>query len=402
MDINLSNSPVHYITRDIERALGLDNKNNDFFIISNNTSFAKKFGDNNLTVIDNVVPLSTRELMEQSILPSDSNIIVFKNTRGMERIAYDRNWKILNPSAILSNTIEEKISQVAWLGALSELLPPHSVSTCKDLLWSGEQYVVQYNHAHSGEGTLLISSERDTDVLKEKFPNRPVRVTQFIDGPLFTVNAVIHSTGVMISSPSYQITGVSPFTNNKFTTIGNDWGAADQMLSDDDKNKINNMAKTIGHKMKEDGWKGVFGIDVVRVESTEKIYLIEINARQPASVTYESHLQYESTETQEKLVSTFEAHLAALLDIDLNEYSLAPITNGAQIIQRITEEVNEVTEDIMEKLEALGCSVIEYGNERMGSELLRIQSGESFIEKHDELNNLGKNIARHLDRNEER
>lgn len=392
---HMLNNPVYYVTRDIERALGLVRETESFFIISNKNTFAKTIGDKNIAVIESDSILGTRELLEKAMLKKGSNVIIFKNTRGMERIADENNWILLNPPASLSSIIEEKISQVAWLGALGVFLPPHSISPCGDLLWQGKEYIVQFNHAHSGEGTMLIKSQRDVDTLKQKFPNRPVRVTQFVEGPIFTINGVVHSSGVMISSPSYQITGITPFTENMFTTIGNDWGIANIMLSVKQKKQLDSMARQVGEKMKIEGWKGLFGIDVVLEESTGNIYLIEINARQPASTTYESQLQ-QNNNTVEFRCTTFEAHLSALLDIDLNGYELIDVKNGAQIIQRITQNIKEVPHDLVDKIKSLGCTAMEYNNFKIGSELLRIQSDGSFLEKHISLNDLGKKVADEL------
>lgn len=377
-------NPLYYITRDEERALGLDEKTEGYTIISNND------GDDK----------STRELMndlaEKSIVSGGAHVLVFKNTKAIERIADESTWMLLNPSAALANTIEEKVSQYEWLGDLVSLLPPTHVTTCRDLTWSeGKQYVVQFNHAHSGEGTQVITCQADVDALVSKFPDRPVRVSQFISGPIFTVNAVAHASGVLVSSPSYQITGLSPFTHNAFTTIGNDWGAANIMLTNEQRLEIDKLAMQVGNKMRVDGWKGLFGIDVVVEEGTGNVYLIEINARQPASTTYESQIQAR-TRREDNMITTFETHLSALMDIDLSGYELVPVTSGAQIIQRITDQTATVSDETVADIEALGCSVRRYRNEKMGSELLRIQLVESIVDKHNELTALGQSIESSL------
>ena len=329
-------------------------------------------------------------------VPKGSKVLVFKNTKAIERVAEENEWKLLNPSAVTANTIEEKVSQYKWLGELVSLLPPTHITTCKELTWGDEQYVVQFNRAHSGEGTKIISSQADVDELISKFPDRPVRVSQFISGAMFTVNAIVHSSGVLVSNPSYQITGLSPFTDNAFATIGNDWGAADSMLTSDQKQEIENLAMQVGNRMKADSWKGLFGIDIIVEEETGKVYLIEINARQPASTTYESFLQKAKKQEDPKAITTFEAHVSALLDLNLSEYEIVSITSGAQIIQRITSDAVAVSSDTFDEIKSLDCTVREYGNEKVGSELLRIQSTESFVEKHNQLNSLGQTIANTL------
>jgi D-alanine-D-alanine ligase-like ATP-grasp enzyme len=75
------------------------------------------------------------------------------------------------------------------------------------------------------------------------------------------------------------------------------------------------LATKVGEKLAASGWKGLFGIDVVVNEKTGKIYLIEVNARQPASSTCESLLQKENRTRNKTDITTFEAHVAALYEI---------------------------------------------------------------------------------------
>ncbi|OIO20164.1 MAG: hypothetical protein AUJ37_01000 [Candidatus Magasanikbacteria bacterium CG1_02_41_34] len=377
-------TPIIYIARDIERALGLPKNTVNYAIISNNSTFAKDTVHSyNVTLVESDKTLSTQELLHNATIEEGTHILVFKNTTAIERVATEKKLKLLNPPAILAGKIEEKISQIAWLGELSKFLPKHDIKTCKELTFDTTPYIVQFNHAHSGEGTRLITKEDDITDLKKNFPERPVRVTQFIEGPGYTVNAVVHTGGILVSSPSYQITGLPPFTDNQFTTIGNDWGAAHTMLSDKQKETIQKMTEKIGEKMRLDGWKGLFGIDIVVEEKTGTVYLIEINARQPASTTFESSIQYTNIQkNKEHVLSTFQAHIRALLGENLSEYTLARVTSGSQILQRLTKDIEDVSDSQVKAIRELDCNVIEYDEKKPGAELLRIQSIKSFIKNH--------------------
>ena len=90
--------------------------------------------------------------------------------------------------------------------------------------------------------------------------------------------------------------------------------------------------------MSESGWKGLFGIDVIYDEERDQFKLIEINARQPASTTYESQLQSKFRGHGLTGSTIFEAHLAALTDSPLTEKQIE-INDGAQIVQRVTKTV---------------------------------------------------------------
>lgn len=248
-------------------------------------------------------------------VPTGTNVVVFKNNAAIERYCKENGIILLNPPAELSEKIENKITQVKWLGELSSLLPKHEITLVKNILWN-TPYILQWAHSHTGEGTLYVD---DIKEIREKFPEREAKITQYIEGPVFTVNIVVGDT-IEVGNISYQITGLKPYTENRFASVGNDWSLAHKTAP---KEEIIAMAKKIGEKMKASGWKGLFGIDVVQ---GDRVYLLEINARQPASATYESTLQKTNT--------IFENHIKALLGEPL--HTNTEITEGKQIIDRRT------------------------------------------------------------------
>ncbi|MEK7625152.1 MAG: hypothetical protein AAB467_02255 [Patescibacteria group bacterium] len=397
---NLDQSII-YVTRDIERALG-HQPQKSFYIIANETPFAKRLsvGNPNIVLVSKPTLLDTHELLQltetKKFINSIANprLLVFKNTELIERICKRNNWKLLNPDARLATNVEEKISQLDWLGALKKFLPPHQVILGKDLEWKKENIIIQFNRAHTGSGTLLIKSPRDTDEIRKKFPKRPIRVTKFIDGPCLTSNNVVWDGEILHGPIMYQITGLSPFTQNKFATIGNDWQLGNKLLDDPQWNNYKAIVEGVGRKLMADGWRGLFGIDAILDQASGEIYLIEINARQPASTTYESILQGDST--------TFEAHLSALLGLPKAKFVLTSVIEGAQIIQRVPQSplgrgrgglANRGQKSKVQRLESLGLNVIEYANTEPEKDLLRIQSKEGIMLAHNQLNELGKKIA---------
>jgi formate-dependent phosphoribosylglycinamide formyltransferase (GAR transformylase) len=190
---------------------------------------------------------------------------------------------------------------------------------------------------------------------------------------------------------SYQITGLPPFTDNEFSTIGNDWGLAHKILTETDKNNIGTIVAEIGTKLQRDGWRGLFGVDVVLDEKSKRVYLIEVNARQPASATYESFLEEQAREKGAAGVTIFEAHLMALLGSPIEE-DVIEITDGAQILQRVTKSIQAIFDDVGDKLEKKGYQAISYQNADMNADLLRVQSPTSIMESHGSFNSKGIEI----------
>jgi predicted ATP-grasp superfamily ATP-dependent carboligase len=388
-----------YIARDIERALGKIPKD-DYFIITNESPYALeiklKFPDN-IFLIKNEKILDTFELLsmpevQDTISRLNANILVFKNTTHIESLCKEKGWKLLNPSAELGEKIENKISQISWLGELSSLLPPNKVSIINDIVWGDKPIVIQWSHGHTGDGTVLVANESDLNALKEKFPYREARVTNFIKGPMFTVNIVVTSTINLLGNISYQITGMLPFTENLFSTIGNDWSVPHTIIDEGHIQKFEKISEQVAGKMQKDGWRGLFGIDVILDEERNELYLIEINARQPASTTFESELETKMKIEGVPGITVFDAHLSALTGVPITT-ALIPINDGAQILQRVTR--NTPNFDIKKLIEN-GYKIIIYGNTKLNADLLRIQSAQGIMLAHNKFNKRGKEIVESL------
>lgn len=391
---------IVYITRDIERALALNLDNSNYYIISNNSLFAKPYKNKNILLIDEKRQLDTWEFFEnQEVINfinkiENPNIVVFKNTKQIERICKKNNWNLLNPSAELANEIEEKLSQIKFLDELTYLLPKFEVKLCKDIFWKKEKFILQFNRAHTGTGTFFIQNKKELDEITKKFPHREAKISKFIDGPVFTSNNIISKNKILIGNISYQITGFKKFTNNKFSTIGNDWHITKKILSEKQINEYKEITTKVAEKMKKYAWLGLFGVDMILDKKTGKLYLLEINARQPASTTYESVLQ-KFYQKNSREITTFEAHILALLKKDI-ESNLININSGAQILKRILKEnQNKIDYKKLDKLKnKYNLNIITYDNNKLNSELIRFQTKENFIKKHKKLNKIGKKIKK--------
>lgn len=406
--------PTLYVTRDIERALGFASLPTEYAIVANHTPYAEtiqaKFPDQVLLVRGDVA-LDTIDLLQhpateafvknlEKMHGKKPAVVVFKNTVRIERFAAEKKWRLLNPSAALAERLENKITQIASLGPAARfLIPGTSVVPCWKLTWDGVPFVLQFGHAHTGEGTILVNSSAQLAEIQQRFPQREVRVSPFVKGPVYTSNncvvpkprslkklfGIFNSSQTLVGNISYQITGLAPFTDLPFSTVGNDWkkGAA---LSAVLRQQYEDMARACGARLATLGWKGLFGIDAILDEAAQRFYLIEINARQPASTIFESELQ-DAVRGENTTITSFEAHLEALRGVDVGDTHLQKISEGGQMIQRLTtsiaEQLQHSPECMRKKAAALrieGYTVIEYANTKPNSDLLRIQSKKGIID----------------------
>jgi hypothetical protein len=465
---------IIYVTRDIERALGMKPGRTDageYFVVANKTPYAeeiqaqypdyvflvnmapeamgyskeKNISKNNeklvifdvgikknnegsssklLDTYDLLADTKVQEFISGKKNKGDIGIIVFHNTSRIEELCAANKWNLLNPSALLAEKIENKITQVEWLGDLARFLPTHQILKATEIKWgvanpTKEPFIIQWAHSHTGDGTALVRSESDLAIIKEKFPAREARVSAFIKGPMFTANICVagekknkekndKKNPVIIGNISYQITGVLPFTDNPFSTIGNDWSVTHSLLSPEKIEQFNEIANAVAIRMCEDGWHGLFGIDCIYDEERDMLHLIEINARQPASTTYESQLQEtfrtHTTKSMKPGMTIFEAHMSALENKLENKNekmggSLIEINDGAQVIQRLTASATILMESpekiaiATAALRAEGFTVIEYENTKANSDLLRIQTARGIMEAHLKFNARGKKIV---------
>lgn len=401
----LSKRRLFYVCRDIERTMGSAGLKN-YYIITNNSSLASRMASQypNIIIIKDKSVLDTAGLLAHpetvKIIKPKDFVLVFKNNAIIEKICRANKWKLLNPSSQLADRVESKISQVEWLGNLAMFLPPHQIGACGEILWKKKKFILQFNHSHTGSGTFLIDSQKRLKELQQKFPNRPVRIMDYIEGPVFTNNNIVWGSKTLIGNISYQITGLPPFTENKFTTIGNDWALPTTLLNEKQIKQYKKIVTSVGKKLCKRGWKGLFGVDMIMDKKSGTLYLLEINARQPASTSFESQLQNLIEETQKSNhLNAFEAHFAALFDIQFRNYQLTAINNGAQIVLRVTNKTNKgETRQLWNKLKSLATkqdailNIVPYQNTTIGSDLARIQLSKGIMAKHNVFNKLGKEI----------
>jgi hypothetical protein len=389
--------PLVYVVPDIERALGRE-PGGDYFVITNRTpyaeSVAKKYPDN-VYLIDGAY--ATSELLAlpeviKNIHLHDADVMVFIGNATAERAANAHGLRLIHPKAKLASQIEGKISQIEWLGPLASLLPKYKVGPLKNFHYDGYPLILQFGFSHTGEGTHLIDSEEKLARFQDKFPKRLARTLRYIDGEVFTVNAVVAGDTTLVGNISFQITGLAPFADLPYSTVGNDWALPQKILSPGQLTEIRSMAESVGKRLGEAGWRGLFGIDVICETKTGKIYLIEINARQPASTTLESQLQKKAGDG----LTVFDAHIRALRG-EKNVGTLQDIHDGAQIVQRVTKSRNKKTLHVdTDMIEMAGFGVIRYENDEPNSDLVRITSSTGIMSSPTTLNTHGKTISSSL------
>lgn len=153
----------------------------------------------------------------------------------------------------------------------------------------GSKMVIQFPYSEFGLGTFFIKNERDfskflsNNKVKEYFKsNSAVKISKFIKHKFSPAMAVCATKFGIINTRLYhQIIDSYDVTSKKRGSgifCGNDWTNAN--FSNNIQNQANKIAQKIGAYLNSKcNFKGLFGIDFVLENKTQKLYPVEINVR---------------------------------------------------------------------------------------------------------------------------
>lgn len=208
----------------------------------------------------------------------------------------------------------------------------------------GTDLVVQTPYGDSGRTTFFISSEADWDRHADKIRDEDLKIMKRINHLPGTLEACATRHGTLVGPVMTDITGFEEITPYKGGWCGND--VSHNLLDRKIVNKVQKMARQLGDRLWEEGYKGVFCFDFLLDTDTQEVYLGEINPR----ISGASPMTNLITTTYGGL-PLFLFHLLEFLDVD---YDLSIHTtqarwkdydNWSQLILKQTEdEVGLITE----------------------------------------------------------
>jgi len=201
----------------------------------------------------------------------------------LKLLAKYNNPKILNAGGELTNKLENKIFLLEIARELGiPVIPEYKTIEDTDEF----PVVVQFGKGYAGISTYFLSSKKELqDLVSVK--SGEYKITKFIEnGDTFTLNAVCKNGVTLLSDIFYQYTGVPGLTNTKLGSCGNNY-----FLKPNAENVelINNYTKKIGNYLCSVGFEGFFGVDYLLDD--EKLYLVEINPRFTASISFTTQLE---------------------------------------------------------------------------------------------------------------
>lgn len=141
----------------------------------------------------------------------------------------------------------------------------------------GSDLVVQTPYGDSGRTTFFISSEEDWDRYASKIRGQDLKIMKRINHLPGTVEACATRHGTLVGPVMTDITGFEEITPYKGGWCGND--VSHNLLDRKIVNKVQKMARKLGDRLWQEGYKGVFCFDFLVDTDTNDVYLGEVNPR---------------------------------------------------------------------------------------------------------------------------
>ncbi|RMD77615.1 ATP-grasp domain-containing protein [Candidatus Dojkabacteria bacterium] len=306
---HLKQKPIIYISTDLERGMGLTEILDYHYSLSAKKSIYDHVCKNNLRTDSTSSYESTFDLIKShdfnkicQTFKNNFYLRFFQISKEEEDFLKKNDIKYLNNNFSLCMIFEDKVNFSKLLKQNSKIKHPDNIvvdlsegiELCEQLIVEkfglNKLLSFQKNSSYSGKGTLFGFA---SDFLKitQSLGSQFVKVSEYINGITFTINGCIYKSKTFVGAPQVQITGIPKISPSESACIGNDFSAAKEILSSNYhlSKKLFKTVLDVGSLMKKMNFRGLFGVDLILFD--DEFYVIEVNARQTANITFESQLE---------------------------------------------------------------------------------------------------------------
>ncbi len=250
------------------------------------------------------------EYINSTKLETVPAIIPFKPSSKIDFICRQNNWiEISNPGP-LNRYLEDKIKFPEICEKFNIPIIPYKIDTFTKENFEKYQnlydphLVIQTHFGWAGNSTFNATAWVDIENLIPQ--GAIVKYSPYLKGYSLLNNCCLTKYGLVQSPPALQYTGVPPFTNNPFTTVGRQWPCLAPLPI---QQKIRSITEDFAKILKKLEYKGFFGLDFFI--SDREIYLLECNPRLTASFAF-----YTKIEVKENITPLFFMHIAEFLNLN--------------------------------------------------------------------------------------
>ncbi|MFZ2501600.1 MAG: biotin carboxylase [Nocardioides sp.] len=203
-----------------------------------------------------------------------------------ERICEEQGYDLILPTHALRTYLDSKITTTRLgeeAGASSVPNVLTTVSSWTDLMKQaraaklGKDLVIQTAYGDSGKTTYFVASRDDWNKCATDVVGEEIKVMKRIRNRAAAVEAVNTRHGTIVGPFMTDLTGYKELTPYRGGWCGNDLypGA----LNDDQRARAIEHVRKLGDRLREEGYRGFFEVDVLVDLDDDEVYLGELNPR---------------------------------------------------------------------------------------------------------------------------
>lgn len=220
----------------------------------------------------------------------------------------------------------EGVETIGW-----DYFSHHDWSEIGALLRRGP-LVLRTSYSDGGTGLRMIREPSELGPEPPRTSDRLLAASRYLEPsvPLNVSGCVWHDGTVTLHAPSVQLVGHAVCTDNPFAYCGNDFASLRCCVSDDQLDRLEDVAVRTGEWLFRHGYRGAFGVDALLFSG--RILLTEVNPRFQGCSALGAQIAGERG-----LPDIYLDHIATFLGVEaprkrpaLREYADAQVGAGAQ------------------------------------------------------------------------
>ena len=177
----------------------------------------------------------------------------------------------------------------------------------------GSDLVVQLQYGYAGSTTFFIASERDWDRVAARLRGEQLKVMKRINNQAAAVEGCVTRHGTIVGPVISDLVGYPELTPHKGGWCGDEFPDA---LPEAGRDIAVRYVRKLGDRLAQEGYKGVFEVDVLADLDSGAVYLGELNPRLSGVTPMTNVTAHPDADTP-----LFLFHLLEYLDVD---YTIDP------------------------------------------------------------------------------
>ncbi|PIZ57722.1 hypothetical protein COY23_01100 [bacterium (Candidatus Torokbacteria) CG_4_10_14_0_2_um_filter_35_8] len=321
-------------------------------------SLEKGLGNKHLPVKKNATSI-LRDKRGQEYISSFKNpaLIFYETTNEIEEIIRRKKWTLVANPKSLREKFENKVKFRDVLKKCGIDLIPSEINYLRNVNYSylvkkyGKKFVIQLPDCGGGKGTFFINSKDEyREIVNSKkikeYRDIKLNFASFITGPSPSITGCVTRQGILYTNPQYQVLDAPEcFNLEKGSGLfsGHDWTKSN--FPEKVARQAHEFTEKIGLYLRKFGYKGIFGLDMLLDQESQKLYVVECNPRLLGSFPVISMVQLKGGEIPLIALHTLE-FLGIQYDLDLDS------------VNKLIKKKKVGTQLVLHNLEGIACKIM--------------------------------------------